>query len=238
MHTTTLKNKRDVASGTMEFEFERPEGFSYAAGQTVDITLVNPPETDAEGNTRTFSLVSYPEEPSLKIATRIRDTAFKRTLSKMESGTALSFDGPFGSFTLHENAARPAILLAGGIGITPFHSIIADATARKLPHKIVLFYSNRRPEDTAFLDELKGFAQANPNFSLVATMTQMDQSSEAWDGEQGYIDAAMLSRHVPGGTLPVYYLAGPPAMVAALRDMLKASGVSGDDIKFEDFAGY
>lgn len=238
MHTTTLKNKRDIASGTMEFEFERPEGFSYMAGQTIDLTLVAPPETDAEGNTRTFSLVSFPEEPTLKIATRIRDTAFKRTLSKMEPGTELSFDGPFGSFTLHENAARPAVLLAGGIGITPFHSIIADATAKQLPHAIVLFYSNRRPEDTAFLDELQAFAKANPHFSLVATMTQMEQSSQPWDGERGYIDAAMLSRHIPAGTSPVYYLAGPPAMVTALRDMLKATGVSGDDIKFEDFAGY
>lgn len=238
MHKSSLQNKREVAEGTMEFTFARPDGFAYTAGQTIDLTLVNPPETDAEGNTRTFSIVSSPEEPSLKIATRMRDTAFKRTLKSMAAGTELSFDGPFGSFTLHENTARPAVFLAGGIGITPFHSMIADAAARSLPHTIILFYSNRRPEDAAYLEELQAFAAKNKVFSLVATMTQMEKSARPWDGERAYIDSALLAKYVPQGTSPIYYLAGPPAMTTALRTMLKESGVSGDDIRFEDFAGY
>lgn len=222
----------------MEFSFERPEGMAYEAGQTIDLALVNPPETDAEGNMRTFSLASPPHDPFLKIATRMRDTAFKRTLKHMEIGAELSFDGPFGSFTLHENAARPAAFLAGGIGITPFHSMIADAAKRSLPHRIILFYSNRRPEDAAYLDELEELQKQNPHFTLVATMTAMEKSARAWEGEQGYIDAAMLKRHLPEGANPVYYLAGPQAMVLALRDVLTGSGVSKDDIRYEEFAGY
>lgn len=222
----------------MEFDLARPKGFSFTAGQTIDVTLVHPAETDAEGNTRTFSIVSAPHEPRVAFATRMRDTAFKRTLKAMTPGTEISFDGPFGSFTLHENASRPAVMLSGGIGITPFRSIIADATERKLPHTIILFYSNRRPEDAAYLDELTKLSSANENFTLVATMTQMSNSKKAWSGEQGYVDAAMLSRHIPEGTSPVYYLAGPQAMVTAMRETLKARGVSGDDIRFEEFAGY
>ncbi len=236
--TTTLLVKREVAEGTMEFSLKRPSGFEYQAGQTIDLTLINPPETDAEGNTRTFSLVSAPQEPDLTIATRMRDSAFKRVVKDMPEGSELSVEGPFGSFLLHENANRPAVFLAGGIGITPFHSMIADATARSLPHKLFLFFSNRRPEDAAFLDDFVAFEKQNPHFTLVATMTDMEKSARTWDGEQGYIDAAMLARHLPADAHAIYYLAGPQGMVTAMRTMLTESGVSNDDIRFEEFAGY
>ncbi len=238
MHTTKLLAKESIAEGTQLFRFEKPEGFKYQAGQTIDLTLINPAETDAEGNSRTFSIVTAPHEPYLAIATRMRDTAFKRTLRTMPEGTEISFEGPFGSFTLHENIARPAVFLSGGIGITPFHSMIADAVERNLPHKIILFYSNRRPEDAVFLSELQEFSKKNRNFSLVATMTEMGKSSQSWEGERGYIDAAMLERHVPADSSPIYYLAGPPAMVTAMRAVLNDTGVSNDDIRFEEFAGY
>jgi ferredoxin-NADP reductase len=235
---TTLIGKREIAEGTMEFSFARPAGFDYVAGQTVDLALVNPPETDTEGNRRVFSLVSAPHEDALRIATRIRDTAFKRSLRDAVPGMEADVEGPFGSFTLHENVARPAVFLAGGIGITPFHSMISDAAMRNLPHRIVLFYSNRRPEDAAYLEELTEFSATHPSFTFVPTMTGMEKSAQGWEGERGYVDAAMLSRHIPSGTAPVYYLAGPQGMVLALRDMLTASGVSGDDIRYEEFAGY
>lgn len=238
MQTTKFIKKETVAEGTMLFHFEKPQGFTYQAGQTIDLTLINPSETDEEGTSRTFSLTSAPEDADLEITTRMRDTAFKRVLGKMEPGADITVDGPFGSFLLHENVSRPAVFLAGGIGITPFHSIIKDATARALPHKIILFYSNRRPEDTAFLEELLDTEKKNPNFKLVATMTDMEKSAQAWTGERGYITADLIKKYVPEGELPVYYLAGPPVMVVAMRDMLKAAGVSGDDIRFEDFAGY
>jgi ferredoxin-NADP reductase len=238
MYTTKLISKRDIAEGTIEFTFERPAGFEYQAGQTIDLTLIDPKETDEEGNSRTFSLVSAPHEPVLKIATRMRDTAFKRALKEMEPGTELSLDGPFGSFLLHENTAREAVFLSGGIGITPFHSIISDAANRKLAHKIYLFYSNRRPEDTAFLDELQAYEREDPNFSFIATMTNMELSKMPWSGETGYIDAAMIHRHLPPDSTAIYYLAGPQAMVAAMRKALNGMGVSNDDIRFEEFAGY
>lgn len=238
MNTTTFLKKREIAAGTMEFSFARPDGFTYQAGQTIDLTLIDPPETDAEGNTRTFSLVSTPSESELKIATRLRDTAFKRVLKGMEAGTLIAYEGPFGSFTLHENAKRPAVFLAGGIGITPFHSIVKDATERELPHTLLLFFSNHSPKDAPFLEELLAYEKENPNFTLVATMTDMADSTESWSGEAGYIDATMLARHVPADANPIYYLAGPQGMVTAMRTMLSQSGVSNDDIRFEEFAGY
>ena len=119
-----LKSREEVAQGTMAFHFEKPAGWTFKAGQFIDITLLDPAETDTEGNTRGFSIASAPQEETLMVATRMRDTAFKRVLKTMPLGTAAKIEGPFGNLTLHNNATRPAVLLAGGIGITPFRSIL------------------------------------------------------------------------------------------------------------------
>lgn len=237
MDTKFIRNE-EVAEGTMRFYFERPEGFEYRAGQSIDLTLVSPPETDAEGDTRAFSLVSIPSEQELSITTRMRDTAFKRVLRDLAPGTPLAVEGPFGDFMLHERANRAAIFLAGGIGVTPFYSIIRDALSRALPHSLYLFYSNRRPEDAAFLDAFTALSLDHSTFTFVPTMTSMQDSALPWTGETGYIDAGMLARHAKEAQDPIYYLAGPAAMVAAMRTMLTEMGVSGDDIRTEEFTGY
>lgn len=230
--------KEKVAEGTLQLWFTRPEGFEYKAGQSIDLTLVNPPETDAEGNTRAYSLVSIPSEKELSITTRLRDTAFKRVLEKLEPGATFEIEGPFGSFILHENAARAAAFLMGGIGVTPAYSIIRDATEQGLPHTIYLFYSNRRPEDTVFLEEFQSLAEAHSDFVFAPTMTQMAQSIEAWEGERGYITAELIKKYAADAPNPIYYLAGPAEMVVAMRAVLNGMGVSNDDIRTEEFSGY
>ena len=233
-----LLGHEEVAERTLAFRFEKPPGWSFKSGQTVDLTLIDPPETDAAGNTHTFSLASAPHEDILLIATRMRGSAFKRVLEKMPSGSRVKMDGPFGNLVLHNNSARAAVLLAGGIGITPFRSMVVRAAHEKLPHRIFLFYSNRRPEDAPFLEELEALQKQNPNYQLIATMTEMEKSKRAWKGETGLIDKAMLNRYVRGASSPVYYIAGPPAMVQGLHQMLNQAGVDDDDIRAEDFAGY
>ncbi len=113
-------------------------------------------------------------------------------------------EGPSGDLTLHNNAARTAVLVAGGIGITPFRSIVFRAAKEKLPHRIVLFYSNNRPEDAAFLDELKGLEKENPNYNLVACLTDMAKSHQSWHGETGLIDKEMLLKYVKDAASPIY----------------------------------
>lgn len=235
---TNLIASEEVAQGTMRFRFEKPSDFVYAAGQSIDLTLIDPPETDDKGAMRPFTLASSPDDAYLAVTMRMRDTAFKRTLKSMRSGTPMKFDGPYGELTLPNTAERPIVFIAGGIGITPFYSMARDAASRSLPHRITLFYANRRPEDAAFLAKLTALSEQNPNFTLVGTMTDMAKSAEPWTGEQGHIDAAMLARHVSRSDLPIYYLAGPRGMVAALRKILNESGVSNDDIRTEEFTGY
>jgi len=238
IYKTILRRKEEIADGTMAFHFEKPGGFAFKAGQFGDFTLLNPVETDAEGNTRGFSLASAPYEDTLMFATRMRDTAFKRVLKTMEIGTEVSLDAPYGSFTLHNNPRIPAVFLTGGIGVTPVRSIVLQAAHDSLPHKTLVFDSNRKPEDSAFLNELVEAQQINPNYIFIATMTEMEKSGTKWDGETGYITKAMLEKHVGDLTLPIYYLAGPASMVAAMRKTLKEAGVDDDNMRTEEFSGY
>lgn len=233
-YTVKLLEKISVAEGTMQFVVSKPDGFNYRAGQTIDLTL----PTEGSPLTHTFSLVSAPHEENLAIATRMRDSAYKNTLKALEPGAALSVEGPYGSFLLHADEMRPAVFLVGGIGITPFMSMIADALKRGLAHTLYLFYSNRRPEDAAFLEHLTQQAEAAPQLHVIPTMTNMDASSAPWQGATGYITWEMLREHIQDENNPVYYTAGPKPMVAAMRTMLTEHGVSEDDIRFEEFPGY
>lgn len=240
-----LVDRREVAEQTMAFLFEKPAGWIFRPGQFVDLTILAPSETDAEGNTRGFSVASAPEENYLMFVTRMRDTSCKRILRSMPIGAEVKIEGPFGNLTLHNNMKRPAILLAGGIGITPFRSIVVHAAKAKLQHKIVLFYSNRTPEAAAFLSELKVLERENPNFRFVPTMTDMKGSHLSWAGERGLINYELIAKHLEPLASPafyeagpIYYIAGPPQMVVGIRSVLTNSGVDDDDIRTEEFAGY
>lgn len=236
--TVKLIDRLEVAERTMAFRFERPTGWTFKPGQSVDLTLLDPPETDSEGNTRSFSIASDTSEPGFLIATRLRGSAFKRVLSTMPLGSSVKLDGPFGNLTLHNNSSRAAVMLAGGIGITPFRGMIVRAARELLPHRIYLIYSNRRTEDAPFLQELQELQTKNPNYKLTATITEPAASKAPWSGETGFIDAAMLGRAIDGAPSPIYYSAGPPEMVKAMQSMLHEYGVDEDDIRVEEFSGY
>jgi ferredoxin-NADP reductase len=244
-HIVKLRGRREVAERTMAFEFDKPAGFVFKAGQFAELAWIDPPETDAEGDTRAFSIASAPGDESLMFATRLRNTAFKRILLKAPYGTLVRLEGPFGDLTLHNKASRPAVLMAGGIGITPFRSIVRRAAQEKLAHRILLFYANRRPGDAPFLEEMESLAIANPNFTFVPVMTAVSHIDRSWSGETGHFGPEMVTAHVnrvvSGGApaaSPIYYVAGPPRLVAGTRAMLNDAGIDDDDIRAEEFEGY
>lgn len=231
-----LLKKETIANDTMAFHWEKPEGFDFRAGQFCDLTLIDPSETDEEGNTRALSLVHAPCEENVVTATRIRDSAFKRTLKDLSEGTEVKFDAPHGDFTLHKTETNPAVFIIGGIGITPVRSMIAQATHDKTSHDITLLYSNKTPADAPFMSDLEGFAKENPNFTFVPIMT--DAKPDEWNGESGRIDANMFKRHVSDISAPIYYLSGPADMVQDMRKMLIETGANEDNIRIEEFSGY
>lgn len=239
-YEVALKGKKQIAEGTMAFIFAKPANFQFKAGQHVRLTLINPPETDSKGNRRFLTLANTPQEQDLIVAMRMTGTAFKRVLANMEIGEKVLIEmmlhSAHGSFTLHDDASRPAVFLVGGIGIVPAFSIIKDTIERRLPHKMFLFYSNRRPEDAPFLAEFQTLAKQNSNFKLIATMTEPEKLAKPWNGETGFIDQDMLKRYVDDLKSPIYYIAGLSEMVKAMKTLLKNVGIDEDNIRAEDFS--
>jgi len=236
--TTKLRARQPVAHGTLAFHFDKPAGFSFEPGQAIDVVLREPPDADAQSARHTFSIVSAPFEDELVVATRMRDSAFKRTLGALPAGADIAIEGPFGSLTLHTDRSRAAVFIAGGIGITPFMSILRQAAHDRLAQRLVLLYSNRRPEDAAFLAELQALEQRNRDFTLVATMTGMSRSELPWTAAMGPIDELLLKSAAAQLARPVYYVVGPPAMGEAMRLTLNDAGIDDGDIRSEAFYGY
>jgi ferredoxin-NADP reductase len=233
-----LLRQEAVAWGTVALAFEKPADFAFKPGQSVDLTLLDPTETDAKGNRRALSIVSAPYEPELVFATRLRDSAFKRTLWSLAPGAKVQVDGPFGSFGLHGDRTRAAVLIAGGIGITPFMSMIRQALHDGPRRALVLLYSNRQPRDAAFLAELQSLeARHRDSFRLIPTMSERVSPTE-WKGRQGLIDAELIATVRAEHPQPVFYVVGPPAMVSGMRQLLANCGIGDDDIRSEDFGGY
>lgn len=233
-----LRACEHIAAGTMAFRFERPAGFDFRAGQAIDLILVGARNLDEGARRHAFSLASAPFEDELMIATRMRDSAYKRALGSLPIGGKVALEGPFGSLTLHKDAGRGAVLIAGGIGITPFLSMLRQARHDRADRPIALLYSNRRPEDAAFLAELHELAGGHPHFRLVATMTDAANSSQGWDGETRVIGADLLALAADRMPAPIYYVVGPPAMVESMRGALRRAGVDEDDVRTEEFYGY
>jgi ferredoxin-NADP reductase len=236
--TAILKARDSLCDGTTGLYFEKPDGFNFKPGQFANFTLDSVITTDPGGITRSLSIASAPHEKDLMVAMRMRDTGFKRIASALPIGAPFLMEGPFGNLILHKDVARPAVFLAGGIGITPFRSMILHATEVGSAHKIFLYYSIRRLEEAAFLDELRELQGLNRGFKFIPTITHPDGIPHHWRGELGHITEPMLRSWIPDFQDPIFYTAGPPGMVAGMREMLVVAGASDDNIRAEEFAGY
>jgi ferredoxin-NADP reductase len=230
-----LIERKVVALNTMEFLFEKPIGFIFKPGQYGGFTLINSPEIDAQGITRRFSLLSAPHDPHIAMTTRIQTSAYKRVLKDLPLGSEIKFAGPVGNFTLHTTPALPAIFIAGGIGITPFYSMIRDAIHSASTQQMLLFYGNQSYNDAAYLPELQQLNDENANFKLIPTLVNADPT---WQGELGFISANMLQKYIDDSLAPIYYVCGTPAMVKAVQEMLYTLNIHEERIKIEDFPGY
>lgn len=223
-----LLRRKEIAEGTMEFTLEKPLGFEYRAGQYGDLVL--PPSTglDDSNNKHGFSFVSAPFENTLRMATRMRDSRYKKAAAQVPEGTMVQLLALWGDFTLQKNETIPAVFITGGIGITPVRSIIAQATHDRTNHRITLIYANRTPAQAAYTDEFKQLAAENRNFNFVPVYTST----------QGHVNAELIRQHVPDIAAPRYYLSGPEGMVKAMRALLIEIGADEDNIKTEEFDGY
>ncbi len=213
--------------------FEKLAGFMYKPGQYMSYFL---PVQDPKGNTRQFSIASSPTEDVLLLSFRDTNSIFKQKLKNLNKNDAIDAKGPYGSFIL--DTSKPAIMLSGGVGITPLRSMIKFAADSKLKTNIILFYSNRTPEEIAFKREFEGMEKKNKNIKIIHTITNLQDSKEKWSGLTGYIDAKMISSNVKNAKDSIFYICGPPAMVDAMADLLKNMNIPDEQVRIEHFTGY
>ena len=237
-YDSKLLGSEEIARATFAFHFEKPDGFQFTPGQSINLFLPEDFPGVSDDRQRAFSLVNAPHEDRLTIATRMRKSAYKQPLKEAAPGAAVRIVGPTGSMSLHDEPDRAIVMIAGGIGITPFMSILRSEAQADRPRPMVLLYSNSRPENAAYLDELRALEQRLNGFRLVLTMTEM-KDSDRWKGETRRIDADMVKEATSGLPRPHYYVAGAPDMAEDMRQMLDDDmGIDDDDIHSEDFTGY
>lgn len=214
------------------FRFEVPDSFTFLPGQYITLEL----ELDGSRDRRTFSISSSPTRKGfIEITKRIGQSDFSQKLDSISKGFSVNIRGPYGMFVLNEQ--HDGILLAGGIGITPFRSYMEYATDKKLKNNLTLFYSNKTPEDIAFREELEDISKVNKNIRIVETITRPEESKEKWPGTVGRIDESMIKENADIGSA-IFYICGPPAMVDAMLEVVKGMGMPKEKIKTEKFIGY
>ena len=233
-----LLKKVQVAKDTYSFFFQRPSDFDFLPGQFLRMSL-DIAEPNGRGNYRLFSIASSPSEKNyLMVTTKSNHSAFKKGLFALSSETSIQILAPYGSFILKPEETSPLVFLAGGIGVTPFRSMIRYAFDMNLSIPITLFTSFRNVEDVIFQKELREIAAKRSWFKLVETITQSEKSTSSWRGHLGRIDEQLIKKNVPNFSASLFYLAGPPAMVDAMVSIVKSLGVDDLRIRQEKFSGY
>ena len=229
--------KREVAKGTLLVLFDLLGAeVEFIPGQYFFVTLLDPPYDDERGPRRHFSVVTSPNDRgTLGFCTRLRDSAFKRSLVELPIGAEVEVEEPKGNFLLPEDTTQDYVFVAGGIGITVFRSMLRYIAEEDLPHRVTLIYSNRDRDSTPFLDELSQLEQARTNFQLVLTMTD----DPSWSEETRRIGPELLRDHLADDLSSYRYLvAGPPAMVNAVVETLHTAHVPEERVSPDQFSGY
>lgn len=210
--------------------FERPPGFDFLPVQFCGLELA----TDEGPIEYSMSLASSPTRPWLEFGARVASgSLWKRAFAALRPGDVAEVDGAFGRFVLDE--ARDAVMVAGGIGITPLKGMLEYATDKRLPFDLRLVYGNRDESEIAYREELDALAAQNESLRIVHTLTR---GSASWPGRRGRVDAALLAEAAKGLDGPVFYVCGAPSFVHDLVTALLASGVPMERVRYERFHGY
>jgi glycine betaine catabolism B len=217
---------------------------NWKAGQYYYFTLPALKYPDSRGSTRHFTISSSPTEGQMiRLTTRIRDeSGYKQTLDELPIGTIIEGDGPTGTFIMDEMETGPHVFLAGGIGITPFRSMIKYIIDKKLETPIYLVYSNSIPEEIAFKKELEDITKKHSNIKVAFTVSRPEESKERWSGVKGRIDENLLRSLIEKWQLEIgnliWWICGPPAMTDAIEQVLGKMKITSDKIRSEKFTGY
>lgn len=232
-----FKEARKLAVDTYEFVFTGTTA-RFTPGQYAEFTI-GADKADNRGNRRYFTFASSPTEDDVKLGIKFyaNPSTFKSQLAKFQAGGLLLSGSIAGDFVLPRNPAKKLVFIAGGIGVTPFRSIIKYLTDTRQVRDIVLFYSNKTEGEIAYRGVFAEAEAAGIGIKVVYTLTDKNVSPD-WHGERGYVDANMIAKHVPDYRDRYFYVSGPHSMVDAFSKTLKQLGVSRFRMKKDFFPGF
>jgi ferredoxin-NADP reductase len=218
-------------SDVSSFRFPRPAEFTYKPGQYLFVTI----RSDDKELMHTFSLSSSPTEMGfIEFTKKFTDSEYSTKLKVMRPGDWAKIDAPHGSFTFmgeHEKI----VMLAGGIGITPFRSICKYCTDMHLDTSIVMFYGCRSENDIAFKMELEDLQKQNQNLKVIIVLNDADSG---WKGKVGFINSELVKKEVPDYKERVFFACGPPGMIVAMGKVVDELGLPKEQFKLESFTGH
>lgn len=222
--TLPFIKKEKVAKDTYTFYFKRDKKlFDFEPGQYVRMSL--PHDADERGTTRYFTISSSPlNKEYLTITTKIIKSTFKKILFDLEEGTEVNFFGPMGWFLLPKDEKEEKVFIAGGIGVTPFHSLLTTLAEEKLPAAVTLLATFSSDEDAIFFNELTEVTKKNQDISVVYSFSRISDET--------------IKKHISDLYKSVFYIVGSEEMVATTKKVLVDLGVDEEKIQTEDFTGY
>ncbi len=227
-----LTSRTSLSNTIVSFGFTPNQPFTFTAGQFIELTLPGHVEAGHPAH-RWFTISSSPHESEISITTRVGDAAhtpFKRALDQLALGAEVSISEPMGDFVLPMLLQTPIVMVAGGIGITPFHSMLNWMSHTKEDRPVKLLYSVRTEDDIIFQDS---FERSHTHATIV-----VEHPAAAWGGERGRLTAEMIIGIEKPTDESLFYLSGPEPFVQSLQADLRQHGVSNQQIVVDEFQGY
>ena len=230
-----LLQKKQISSDIYDFVFAHGKQFAFAPGQYMEWTLQHP-KTDSRGNRRYFTIASSPTEKNVLLGVRFysNSSSFKRALIGMQPEQKIVGGQIAGDFTLPKDKSKKLVFIAGGIGITPFRSMLKYLVDKSEKRPIVMFYANKHADEIAYVDI---FNQAQSQLGIKTIYTLTGQTPPNWQGKVGRVDTEMIKQEVPDFIERTYYLSGPHAMVVSYESVLRSMGIPQKQIIKDFFPG-
>ncbi len=233
-----LKEKKEIAQNTFQFVFSSKQKLQFAAGQYLEWTLPHK-NGDSRGSRRYFTIASSPTEETINLGIKYSPNAsssFKKALVAMDPQTFITASQLSGEFVLPKNKKKKLVFIAGGIGVTPFRSMIKYLLDTNEKRDIVLFYSNKTFAEIAYRDI---FEEARLKLGIKTIYTLTDPNTPpSWEGKRGYVTAEMIKEEAPDFLEREFYISGPHGMVTTFEEALGKMGVPERQIKIDFFPGF
>ncbi len=231
-----LKEVRKTGTDVYDFIFTPDRRFPFAPGQYLEWTLAHA-NADSRGNRRYFTIASAPSEREIHLGVKFyaKPSSFKRTLAGLKIGDTISASQLAGEFTLPADANRKLAFIAGGIGVTPFRSMVQHLLDTRARRSVVLLYANKKAEDIAY-EEV--FERAERELGMKTVYALTDEKAPVEGAHLGVIDATLIRKEIPDYRERTFYISGPRGMVTAFQKTLADMGVSRFRIKTDFFPGF